>query len=167
MRPSDSRPRPLDESLVHRWIFRVLDAFNTRDLDRLVELVSDDVVFDHSASPTTMRGRAEVRSFYAANHKAFRTSDSRSMTDRSCTRPRPRPASFCECLAPTQAQSTPWGWLPPANESRSTHARACLLDHAAEVRDALEALTGGEKVTVQVSASIHRVTGSVPSELDS
>jgi predicted ester cyclase len=61
----------LDESLVQQWIARLLDAFNAHDLDRLVAVGSDDVVFDHSASPTTMRGHAEVRSFYAANHKAF------------------------------------------------------------------------------------------------
>ena len=32
-----------------------------------------------------------------------------------------------------------------------THARACLLDHAAEVRDALEELIPGEEVMVEVS----------------
>lgn len=32
-----------------------------------------------------------------------------------------------------------------------THARACLLDHAAEVRDALEELLEDEQVTVEVS----------------
>ena len=32
-----------------------------------------------------------------------------------------------------------------------THARACLLDHAAEVRDALEELIPDEQVMVEVS----------------
>jgi hypothetical protein len=32
-----------------------------------------------------------------------------------------------------------------------THARACLLDHAAEVRDALEELIPDEEVSVEVS----------------
>jgi len=32
-----------------------------------------------------------------------------------------------------------------------THARACLLDHAAEIRDALEELLPGEEVMVEVS----------------
>jgi len=32
-----------------------------------------------------------------------------------------------------------------------THARACLLDHAAELRDALDELLADEEVTVEVS----------------
>ena len=32
-----------------------------------------------------------------------------------------------------------------------THARACLLDHAAEVKDALEELLHGEEVMVEIS----------------
>ena len=32
-----------------------------------------------------------------------------------------------------------------------THARACLLDHAAELRDAVEQLLPGEEVTVEIS----------------
>jgi len=32
-----------------------------------------------------------------------------------------------------------------------THARACLLDHVAEVRDAVAELLGDERVTVEVS----------------
>jgi predicted ester cyclase len=71
MTTGDRNQRALDESLVQQWIARLLDAFNAHDLDRLVSLGSDNVVFDHSASPTTMRGRVEVRSFYAANQKAF------------------------------------------------------------------------------------------------
>jgi len=105
----------LDESLVQQWIARLLDAFNAHDLDRLVAVGSDDVVFDHSASPATMRGRAEVRSFYAANHQAFRTGRSSSKTDRSCTRGYPRRASSCDSSARTPAPSMPSAWPPPAN----------------------------------------------------
>jgi steroid delta-isomerase-like uncharacterized protein len=67
----DSNPQPLDQSLVQQWIARVVDAFNAHDMDRFAAVATDDVVFDHSASPTTMRGLAEVRSFDAANWTAF------------------------------------------------------------------------------------------------
>jgi steroid delta-isomerase-like uncharacterized protein len=71
MTTGDRNQRPLDESLVQQWVERALEAFNTRDVDRFVGIAHDDVVFDHSASPTTIRGLAEVRSFYDANWKAF------------------------------------------------------------------------------------------------
>lgn len=71
MTTAEGNQRALDESFVQQWLASVLEAFGAHDLDRLVGLVSEDIVFDHSAAPATMRGRAEVRSFYAANHKAF------------------------------------------------------------------------------------------------
>jgi len=37
---------------------------NSHDADRFVALITEDVVFDHSARPTALRGRAQVRSFY-------------------------------------------------------------------------------------------------------
>jgi steroid delta-isomerase-like uncharacterized protein len=57
----------VEESVVQEQIAGVLEAFNSHDADRFVALMTEDVVFDHSAWPTTMRGRAEVRSFYADN----------------------------------------------------------------------------------------------------
>jgi steroid delta-isomerase-like uncharacterized protein len=67
MTTGGSKQTAVDESVVQEQIAGVLEAFNSHDADRFVALMTEDVVFDHSASPTTMRGRAEVRSFYADN----------------------------------------------------------------------------------------------------
>jgi steroid delta-isomerase-like uncharacterized protein len=40
-------------------------AFNAHDADAFVAVMTEDVVMDHSASPATLRGKDEVRRFYA------------------------------------------------------------------------------------------------------
>jgi SnoaL-like domain len=56
---------PVDDSLVQDILRRALEAYNSHDAERLVALMTEDVVIDHSAWPATMRGRAQARSFYA------------------------------------------------------------------------------------------------------
>lgn len=48
-----------------------LSAWNSHDPDRLLALVSPDVVYDDSAWPVTMRGRDDVRPFLAHAWRAF------------------------------------------------------------------------------------------------
>ncbi|MDM7489951.1 ester cyclase [Rhodococcus sp. CSLK01-03] len=50
-----------------RW----LDSWNSHDPERLLELMADDVVYDDSAWPRTMRGRSDVREFLDAIWRAF------------------------------------------------------------------------------------------------
>ena len=40
-----------------------LAAWNTHDADRLLGLMTDDIVYDDTAWPTQMRGHADVRAF--------------------------------------------------------------------------------------------------------
>ena len=56
---------PIAESLLDELISRVVDAFNSHHADAFVAVMTDDVIFDHSAWPTTLRGKDEVRRFYA------------------------------------------------------------------------------------------------------
>jgi steroid delta-isomerase-like uncharacterized protein len=42
---------------------RYLDAWNSHEPDRLLELMCEDIVYDDSAWPETMRSHAEVREF--------------------------------------------------------------------------------------------------------
>ena len=55
------------EEFVERW----LTAWNTRRPERLLELMTDDVVYDDSAKSETMRGQAEVREFLESFFRAF------------------------------------------------------------------------------------------------
>jgi steroid delta-isomerase-like uncharacterized protein len=47
------------------------DAWNSHDPQRVLDLMTDDVVYDDSASPQTMRGHAEVRPFLDMTWRAF------------------------------------------------------------------------------------------------
>src|SRR5205823_13695035 len=45
------------DDFVTRW----LDAWNSRQPERVLELMADDIVYDDSAWPRTMRGHAQAR----------------------------------------------------------------------------------------------------------
>src|SRR3954471_9455270 len=47
------------EDFVGRWTA----AWNSHDPERLLALMTDDIVYDDSAWPTTMRGHDDVREF--------------------------------------------------------------------------------------------------------
>jgi len=55
------------EEFVRRW----LAAWNSREPERVLELMTDDVVYDDSAWPQTMRGHADVREFLDFCWRAF------------------------------------------------------------------------------------------------
>jgi steroid delta-isomerase-like uncharacterized protein len=48
-----------------------LDARNSHEADRLLTLITPDVVYDDSAWPVTMRGHDDVRHFLAHAWRAF------------------------------------------------------------------------------------------------
>lgn len=45
-------------------IGRVVSAFNSHDASSFVATMTEDIVFDHSAAPAPLRGRAAVGAFY-------------------------------------------------------------------------------------------------------
>lgn len=55
------------QEFVKRW----LAAFNSRRPDRVLELMTDDIVYDDSGSPQTIRGHAQVREFLDFIWRAF------------------------------------------------------------------------------------------------
>jgi steroid delta-isomerase-like uncharacterized protein len=68
----DTEATAVDEVLVNSLIQRVVPAFNAHDADGFVAVMTEDVVFEHSAAPAPMHGRAEVSAFYTDNiWKAF------------------------------------------------------------------------------------------------
>jgi steroid delta-isomerase-like uncharacterized protein len=48
-----------------------LAAWNSRDADRLLGLMTDDIVYDDAAWPTQMRGHADVRAFLTSAWRAL------------------------------------------------------------------------------------------------
>ncbi|MGZ4583911.1 MAG: nuclear transport factor 2 family protein [Mycobacterium sp.] len=44
---------PVDEAVVRDLVARVLAGFNAHDADRFVSVMTEDVVFEHSAGPRT------------------------------------------------------------------------------------------------------------------
>src|SRR3954453_11824567 len=71
--PRDDRGSALvDEDFLNELLPRVMAAFNAHDAAAFVAMMTEDVVFEHSAAPATMRGRAEVQAFYTSHlWKAF------------------------------------------------------------------------------------------------
>jgi len=53
----------LDQEWVEGFAQRWLEAWNSHDPGRLLALMTDDIVYDDSAWPKTMRGHADVREF--------------------------------------------------------------------------------------------------------
>jgi steroid delta-isomerase-like uncharacterized protein len=51
------------ERTVEEFIDAWLDAFNSHRIERLLELIAPDIVYDDSGWPTTMRSHADVREF--------------------------------------------------------------------------------------------------------
>jgi steroid delta-isomerase-like uncharacterized protein len=55
------------EEFVERW----LAAFNSGQPEQVLELMTDDIVYDDSGWPPTLRGHAEVREFLEFMWRAF------------------------------------------------------------------------------------------------
>lgn len=58
-----TQAQELDQSWVEEFSGRWEAAWNSHEPERLLGLMTDDIVYDDSAWPTTMRGHDEVRDF--------------------------------------------------------------------------------------------------------
>ena len=56
-------PQSVDKAWVEDFVTRWEAAWNSHDPDQLLALMTDDIVYDDSAWPTTMRGHDAVREF--------------------------------------------------------------------------------------------------------
>jgi steroid delta-isomerase-like uncharacterized protein len=61
----------VDRAFVEDFLPRWEAAWNSHEPERLLELMTDDIVYDDSAWPTTMRGHADVRAFLDSAWRAF------------------------------------------------------------------------------------------------
>jgi steroid delta-isomerase-like uncharacterized protein len=55
--------REIDQAWVEDFAKRWVAAWNSHQPERLLELMTEDIVYDDSAWPTTMRGHGDVRAF--------------------------------------------------------------------------------------------------------
>lgn len=58
-------------AFVEQFGARWAEAWNSREPDRVLELMAEDIVYDDSAWPNTMRGHGEVREFLEHTWRAF------------------------------------------------------------------------------------------------
>jgi steroid delta-isomerase-like uncharacterized protein len=61
----------LDREWLDDFIQRWEAAWNSHEPERLLELMTEDIVYDDSAWPRTMRGHADVREFLEFTWRAF------------------------------------------------------------------------------------------------
>ena len=61
----------LDPAWIEDFAKRWEAAWNSHAQARLLELMTDDIVYDDSGSPATMRGHGDVRSFLDSVWRAF------------------------------------------------------------------------------------------------
>lgn len=61
----------VDRAFVDEFVERWTDAWNSHEPDRLLALMTEDIVYEDSAWPTPMRGHADVRQFLDFSWRAF------------------------------------------------------------------------------------------------
>jgi steroid delta-isomerase-like uncharacterized protein len=71
MTESATEGQDLDQAWVGEFAQRWGAAWNSHEPARLLELMTEDIVYDDSAWPTTMRGHNDVRTFLDSVWRAF------------------------------------------------------------------------------------------------
>jgi steroid delta-isomerase-like uncharacterized protein len=66
-----TQAQELDQGWLEDFTRRWEAAWNAHDPAQLLELMTEDIVYDDSASPTTMRGHGDVRAFLDYVWRAF------------------------------------------------------------------------------------------------
>jgi steroid delta-isomerase-like uncharacterized protein len=66
-----TREQQLDQGWAEEFVTRWEAAWNSHEPDRVLELMTEDIVYDDSAWPTTMRGHGDVRQFLESAWRAF------------------------------------------------------------------------------------------------
>jgi steroid delta-isomerase-like uncharacterized protein len=69
--PTPRSAEPVTSEWVEQFMGRWLGAWNSRRPERVLELMTDDVVYDEAGWPQTMRGHAEVHEFLEFCWRAF------------------------------------------------------------------------------------------------
>jgi steroid delta-isomerase-like uncharacterized protein len=68
---TQTAPPTIDQAWIEDFGRRWLEAWSSHSPDRILELMTPDIVYDDSAWPKTMRGHSDVREFLAHTWTAF------------------------------------------------------------------------------------------------
>src|SRR4051795_8217386 len=110
----------LDQEWFREFAQRWLEAWNSHDPDRLVGFMTDDIVYDDSAWPKTMRGHADVREFLDHTWRALPDLRFELREGPYVRAGEPKAAFGGTGTVRTPAFSTRPGWRPPARAWSST-----------------------------------------------
>ncbi|WP_368679966.1 nuclear transport factor 2 family protein (plasmid) [Rhodococcus opacus] len=110
----------LDPAWVDEFAERWGNAWNAHDPAQVLELFTDDIVYDDSAWPKTMRGKADVREFLDHGWRAFPYLTFELIAGPHIAGDGPRAAYWWKATATHQGPIDPPGIPPPANTSNST-----------------------------------------------
>jgi steroid delta-isomerase-like uncharacterized protein len=71
MAQAQATPTGVEPEWVEEFAQRWAAAWNSHDPDRLLDLMTEDIVYDDSAWPETMHGHGDVRAFVEMSWRAF------------------------------------------------------------------------------------------------
>ena len=109
-----------DSAWVDAFVERWGNAWNAHDRAQVLELLTDDIVYDDSASPTTMRGKADVRELLDLTWRAFPDLTFELIAGPTSPVTAPAPPTGGKRPPLTRARSTHPASPPPAHTSNST-----------------------------------------------
>jgi steroid delta-isomerase-like uncharacterized protein len=102
----------VDEAFVRDFLPRWEAAWNSRQPERVLELMTEDIVYDDSAWPSTMHGHADVRPFLESIWRAFPDLEFK-MTEGPFIQPgAPKAATFWRASATHSGPLDPPGFAP-------------------------------------------------------
>ena len=109
----------VDPSFLESFSERFGAAWNSHQPERLVELMTEDIVYDDSAWTRTMRGHGDVREFLEFLWRAMPDLEFQDLEGPFLARGSPRLCSIGGARRPSLGRWTHRASRPPAHGSRS------------------------------------------------
>jgi steroid delta-isomerase-like uncharacterized protein len=103
---------PVDRAFVEEFHQRWLEAWNSHDADKVLACLAEDIVYDDSGWPTTMRGHAEVREFLDYSWRGFPDMRYEKVDGPYLDPDAPRAAGTWRCFATHTGPLDPPGLAP-------------------------------------------------------
>ena len=112
-----TQPEELDHAWAEGFAKRWEAAWNSHEPARVLELMTDDIVYDDSSWPTTMRGQGDVRTLLEFFWRAFPDLRFETVEGPYIVLASPRPPSTGRVGVPTPGRLTRQASRRPASAS--------------------------------------------------